>query len=633
MNTRIEDRELRALYEENRASLTGMAYRIRYAVVETALVDPGEPSAAEIDRYYRAHLADYSFYDASNSRVVERSLPEVKGDVRLRWRHERRMQLADELSSKLEQTWRSGRRDAALERRLRVREVGPVLAGTPADTGAAGAAIGDSLRQIGGPRISRGAYARGRVVFHVFAEVPDFAPSYEQVRPRLAAEMNKRREQEDEQGARAWFATHGNEFRTGKRIFFNEMIVPLPQLVDVPLTRAEVESYHLKHLDRFSAAEETRVRHILISPAGPGPEADAAARKKAEGLLERIRAGEDFAELAKKNSDDDATRPDGGDLGFFRHGSMLDAFEEAAFQLRPGDVSDVVKSEIGYHIIKCIEYAAPFAEPLSMVYPNVGEELARERAKSIGFARADSLRRTLRTPVQARALAQKIGYPILELETEVNDPRGGEVFKRYFNALSKLKPEQFHSEPFFREGNGWAITWLVSQGDPTIPEWSRVRGQVVQRYQQSRGRERARVKSAELDSLMGAGWSLDSLAALWGGLQRAEIRPTGGLQGLGGAPTVDSLVFGTMTSRPVVEVGRVGPWFDTPIAITRLRLVDRHVPDDSDLAARVQRERRRLVDRRFNTYFASLKSRFAITILDSELREVPLPDELQSAGS
>src|SRR5207247_189352 len=94
--------------------------------------------------------------------------------------------------------------------------------------------------------------------------------------------------------------------------------------------------------------EQVPARHILVSPSGPGEEADRAARAKAEELLRRIRAGEDIANLARQYTDDPATKAQGGDLGYFARGTMLDAFERAAFTLEVGEVSEPVKTEVGY---------------------------------------------------------------------------------------------------------------------------------------------------------------------------------------------------------------------------------------------------------------------------------------------
>ena len=123
------------------------------------------------------------------------------------------------------------------------------------------------------------------------------------------------------------------------------------------LDEADVRKYFEAHKAEF---EQVRARHILIrvqgSPAAvrPGQKdlTEAEALAKAQDLRKRIQAGEDFAQLARQESDDSGSGANGGDLGFFRHGQMVPSFEEAAFALQPGDLSQPVKSPFGYHLIK-----------------------------------------------------------------------------------------------------------------------------------------------------------------------------------------------------------------------------------------------------------------------------------------
>jgi parvulin-like peptidyl-prolyl isomerase len=123
------------------------------------------------------------------------------------------------------------------------------------------------------------------------------------------------------------------------------------------LDEADVRKYFEAHKTEF---EQVRARHILIrvqgSPAAvrPGQKdlTEAEALAKAQDLRKRIQAGEDFAQLARQESDDTGSGAKGGDLGFFRHGQMVPSFEEAAFAMQPGDLSEPVKTPLGYHVIK-----------------------------------------------------------------------------------------------------------------------------------------------------------------------------------------------------------------------------------------------------------------------------------------
>ena len=126
---------------------------------------------------------------------------------------------------------------------------------------------------------------------------------------------------------------------------------------NIKLDEADVRKYYEAHKTEF---EQVRARHILIriqgSPAAvrPGQKdlTEAEALAKAQDLRKRILAGEDFAELARQESDDTGSGANGGDLGLFHRGQMVPSFEQAAFDLQPGELSEPVKSPFGYHVIK-----------------------------------------------------------------------------------------------------------------------------------------------------------------------------------------------------------------------------------------------------------------------------------------
>lgn len=126
----------------------------------------------------------------------------------------------------------------------------------------------------------------------------------------------------------------------------------------VSVSDAEVHEFYTANPARFKAPEQIHARHILIKVKPDADEATKeAARKRVNDILAKAKAGEDFAELAKKHSEG-PTGPKGGDLGFFGHGQMVPPFEKAAFALKPGEISDAVQTTFGFHIIKLDERRA-----------------------------------------------------------------------------------------------------------------------------------------------------------------------------------------------------------------------------------------------------------------------------------
>jgi peptidyl-prolyl cis-trans isomerase C len=154
---------------------------------------------------------------------------------------------------------------------------------------------------------------------------------------------------------------------------------------NVKLDEADLRKYYEAHTTEF---EQVRARHILIRVQGapvavrPGQKdlTDAEALAKAQDLRKRIQGGEDFAELARQESDDTGSGAKGGDLGFFRHGQMVPSFEQAAFALKPGDLSEPVKSPLGYHLIKV---EAREARSFEDVRPEIERRVRPEQAQRV----------------------------------------------------------------------------------------------------------------------------------------------------------------------------------------------------------------------------------------------------------
>ena len=140
-----------------------------------------------------------------------------------------------------------------------------------------------------------------------------------------------------------------------------------------------VTDFYNKNQDKFQQGTRVRASHILI---GVPQNADAAtkqqAKTKAEALLKDLKAGKDFAEAAKANSQDPGSAPNGGDLGYFEQGQMVPPFEQAAFALKAGEMSDVVENQFGYHIIKVADKQNSRVVPLDEAKKQIEEYLTQQ---------------------------------------------------------------------------------------------------------------------------------------------------------------------------------------------------------------------------------------------------------------
>jgi peptidyl-prolyl cis-trans isomerase C len=144
----------------------------------------------------------------------------------------------------------------------------------------------------------------------------------------------------------------------------------------VTATPEQVDDFYKKNPERFKQGERVRASHILVAvPQNADAATKEKARTKAEGLLKKIKAGEDFAALAKQNSEDPGSAVQGGDLGFFTPGQMVPQFNDVAFKLAPGAVSDLVETQFGFHIIKVVDKQTARTIPLDEVRPQVQQFL------------------------------------------------------------------------------------------------------------------------------------------------------------------------------------------------------------------------------------------------------------------
>jgi len=150
------------------------------------------------------------------------------------------------------------------------------------------------------------------------------------------------------------------------------------------VTAEQVDDFYAKNPSEFQQAERVHASHILIRvPEGADAAAKAQARARAEEVLKEVKAGKDFAALAKEHSQDPGSAASGGDLGYFPRGQMVGPFEEAAFSLPAGQVSEIVETPFGFHILKVVDRQAARTIPLAEVRAQVEQYLQgqnRERA-------------------------------------------------------------------------------------------------------------------------------------------------------------------------------------------------------------------------------------------------------------
>lgn len=185
------------------------------------------------------------------------------------------------------------------------------------------------------------------------------------------------------EAAQAFYEANRKRFELPEQIRAEFVVLSRDLLMaQAVVSDEEVGKYYESHADRYKTAETRRASHILIKAAKDAPAAEAnAAKAKAEELLAQLRkAPGEFARLAKQNSSDTLSAERGGDLDWFGRGAMVKPFEEAVFALKEGQISDVVRSDFGFHVIQLTGLRKEQVKPLAEAKAEIVAELKRESA-------------------------------------------------------------------------------------------------------------------------------------------------------------------------------------------------------------------------------------------------------------
>lgn len=180
-----------------------------------------------------------------------------------------------------------------------------------------------------------------------------------------------------------YYDSHQGEFQVPEQVRLEYLALTQDALLDrVEVSAEELQSYYRDHIAEFEKAEERQASHILIAtPSDADEKTRAAAKDKAQQLVEQAKAKPDqFADLAKKHSQDPGSAEKGGDLGFFRRGAMVKAFEDAAFGLKVGEITGPIESPFGYHIIRLTAVKPGEKKRFDEVKNQIEAELKKQKA-------------------------------------------------------------------------------------------------------------------------------------------------------------------------------------------------------------------------------------------------------------
>jgi peptidyl-prolyl cis-trans isomerase D len=188
----------------------------------------------------------------------------------------------------------------------------------------------------------------------------------------------------------AYYKAHTAQFQSPEQASIEYLVLDIEAAKkNISVSEADLKTYYEQNTARFGTKEERRASHILITAPASAPAADRAkAKAKAEQLLAEVKkAPATFADVARKNSQDPGSAEKGGDLDFVTRGAMVKPFEDAMFALKKGDISDVIETEFGYHIIRLADIKPAVVPPFEQVRATIENEVRAQQATQ-EFAKA-----------------------------------------------------------------------------------------------------------------------------------------------------------------------------------------------------------------------------------------------------
>jgi peptidyl-prolyl cis-trans isomerase C len=196
-----------------------------------------------------------------------------------------------------------------------------------------------------------------------------------------------------------WHVTEAAMKAELKKGMVTEALVTKKFVDKTTVPEEKAKAYYDSHPQFFKQPEKVKASHILIKVKPDASEAEKAeAMKKIKKVQEQLKNGDDFAEVAKKSSEG-PTASKGGDLGYFGRGQMVGPFEETAFSLEPGKVSDVVKTQFGYHLIKVTDKKPESTIPFDTVKPRIEQYLKQEEVQKEIKKYIDNLRKDAKVEI------------------------------------------------------------------------------------------------------------------------------------------------------------------------------------------------------------------------------------------
>jgi peptidyl-prolyl cis-trans isomerase D len=408
-----------------------------------------------------------------------------------------------------------------------------------------------------------------------------------------------------------YFDAHKAEYRVGEQRTIKYLLLDRDQQrlkANVPAT--DIQRYYNDNIQQFQTPEQVRASHILLKTEGKN---EADVRKRAEALLAQVKGGADFAALARRESEDEGSKASGGDLGLFSRGRMVPEFETAAFAMEPGQTSDLVRSQFGFHIIRVVEKQAASTRPLDEVRPQIQEQLSQQLADQQISDRALQLESRIKDPGDLAEAAGEQGLMVQESGYfQRGDPVPGLGAAPQVTAAAFTLADGAVSGPLSSQ-RGVVFITVAGKKDPYVPMLDEVKERVRQDAIRAKATELSKQRATELAGALKSAANF-AAAAKAQGLEAKDtdlITRGAAIPDVGSNPEVDKAAFS-------LPVGSVSGPIATSDGTVIIKVVQREEVTPEQVKTGGEAFRAELLNERrtqfFNAYMSKAKERMKVEI-------------------
>ena len=317
----------------------------------------------------------------------------------------------------------------------------------------------------------------------------------------------------------AYYQAHASEFMTPEKLTLAYVALDEAQLAKgISASDAQLQALYQQQLASFKQSEAREAQHILIAVGGKNAKTDAAAAAKAADIVKQLKAGADFAALAKQYSDDAGSAASGGNLGWITRGSTDKTFEDALFSIpKVGDIAGPVKLQGGYDIIKLDGIRAPTTKSFTEVRGQLLAEYQKKKADDEYFALGDQLANlAYEHPGSLQAVSKQLNLPIQTVSDVTRDSGSGiavnpAVRQKAFS--NEVLVQGNNSDPIQIGPNHVVVIRVQSHVPSQLKPLPQVRDQIIARLKLQQAARQAQQVAAQVQAALVSGESLAQVAA------------------------------------------------------------------------------------------------------------------------